>query len=253
MLIDSHCHIYLEDFKDDLETVMRRAFQAGLKKFYMPAIDSTTNGLMFELEEKYPGTCIAMMGLHPCSVKENFNEELEEVEQYLKQRRFAAVGEIGLDFYWSQEFIKQQYESFHRQINLSIEHDLPIVIHTRNAMQETIDVVSEYKGKARGIFHCFGGSGDDAQRIIELGYYLGIGGVVTYKNSGLASVLEQIDLKHIVLETDAPYLTPVPFRGKRNECSYLSLVQEKIAAIKNISPDEVASITSENALKVFAL
>ena len=208
---------------------------------------------MFELEEKYPGTCIAMMGLHPCSVKENFNEELEEVEQYLKQRRFAAVGEIGLDFYWSQEFIKQQYESFHRQINLSIEHDLPIVIHTRNAMQETIDVVSEYKGKARGIFHCFGGSGDDAQRIIELGYYLGIGGVVTYKNSGLASVLEQIDLKHIVLETDAPYLTPVPFRGKRNECSYLSLVQEKIAAIKNISLDEVASITSENALKVFAL
>ncbi len=253
MLIDSHCHIYSEDFKDDLETVMQRAFDAGLKKFYMPAIDSTTNQRMFQLEEKYPGICIAMMGLHPCSVKQNFETELAEVADYLAKRKFAAVGEIGLDFYWSKEFIQQQYEAFHRQISLSVKYDLPIVIHTRDAMQETIDVVSEYKGKARGIFHCFGGTVEDANRIIELGYYLGIGGVVTYKNSGLANVIEQIDLKHLVLETDAPYLTPVPFRGKRNECSYLKLIQEKIAAIKKINPEEVAAVTSENALKIFAL
>lgn len=253
MLIDSHCHIYSEDFKDDLETVMQRAFDAGLKKFYMPAIDSTTNQLMFQLEEKYPGICVAMMGLHPCSVKENFETELAEVAEYLGKRKFAAVGEIGLDFYWSKEFIKQQYEAFHRQINLSVKYDLPIVIHTRDAMQETIDVVSEYNGKARGIFHCFGGTVEDANRIIELGYYLGIGGVVTYKNSGLANVIEQINLKHLVLETDAPYLTPVPFRGKRNECSYLKFIQEKIADIKKINPEEVAAVTSENALKIFAL
>jgi TatD DNase family protein len=253
MLIDSHCHLYLEEFKDDLQSLMQRAFEAGLQKFYMPAIDSTTTAAMFELEKIYPGVCIAMAGLHPCSVKENYEEEIAQVSVILTQRKFAAIGEIGLDFYWSQTFEAKQYDAFHRQIEFSLKYELPIVIHTRSAMQETIKVVSEYAGKARGIFHCFGGSIADAEKIIDLGYYLGIGGVVTYKNSGLAETIKNISLQHIVLETDAPYLSPVPFRGKRNESSYLTYIQEKISIIKNVSMEEVAAVTTANALKIFAL
>ena len=252
MLIDSHCHLYLEEFKPDLEAVMQRAFDAGVQKFYLPAIDCVNFGNMLELERLYPGICICMTGLHPCSVKENYKEELHFVGRMLTERKFAAVGEIGLDFYWDKSFMEQQYTAFHEQIELAIKYDLPIVIHTRDAMKETIDVVNNYKGRVKGIFHCFGGSLEEASQIIELGFLVGIGGVITYKNSGLAEVIKQIDLKHIVLETDSPYLTPVPFRGKRNESSYLKYVQEKIALIKNIDVEEVAAVTSANALGIFA-
>ncbi|MEO6541709.1 MAG: TatD family hydrolase, partial [Ferruginibacter sp.] len=202
MIIDTHCHLYLEDFKQDIHEVISRAEKEGVHKFYLPAIDGTEIENLFLLEEKFPGKCIAMMGLHPCSVKENYQEELSLVTNWLSKRKFAAVGEIGLDFYWDKTFTKQQYEAFRVQVEMSLQYNLPIVIHTRNAMQETIEVVKEFvPGGVRGIFHCFGGTIENANEIIDAGFYLGIGGVLTYKKSGLAEVLEKIDLKYMVLET----------------------------------------------------
>ncbi len=254
MIIDTHCHLYLDEFKNDITQVMDRAGATGVKKFYLPGIDSTAIDNMLLLEEKFPGKCFAMMGLHPCSVKENFQDELTIVKKWLAKRKFAAVGEIGLDFYWDKTFTIQQYEAFRMQIELALQYKLPIVIHTRNAMQETIGVVKEYAPQGiRGIFHCFGGTYENAKAIIDAGFYLGIGGVLTYKKSGLAEVLDKIDLKYLVLETDSPYLAPVPFRGKRNECSYIKYVVEKLAGIKNVSEKEVADITSSNAEKIFGL
>jgi len=254
MLIDTHCHLYLDEFKPDITEVIASAEVAGVKKFYLPGIDSTEIDNILLLEEKFPGKCIAMMGLHPCSVKENYVDELSIVKEWLSKRKFAAVGEIGLDFYWDKTFTEQQYEAFRMQIELSLQYDLPIVIHTRNAMQETIDVVKEFvPGGVRGIFHCFGGSYENAKDILDAGFYLGIGGVLTYKNAGLAEVLDKIDLRHMVLETDSPYLTPVPFRGKRNESSYLKYIVEKLAAIKKVTVEEVGNITSYNAQKIFGL
>lgn len=251
MLIDSHCHLYVEAFDSDRVEVMKRAMDSGIGKFYLPAIDSGTTKAMLQMEAAYPGICYCMAGLHPCSVNEKAEEELALVFDMVSRRKFAAIGEIGLDFYWDKKFMDAQFDAFHRQILLAIDYKLPIVIHTREAMRETIDVVRQYKGRVRGIFHCFGGSRNDAEAIMELGFLLGIGGVVTYKNAGLAEVIKYIGLEHLVLETDAPYLTPVPFRGKRNESSYLKLVQEKIAAIKQVDPEEVASITTANALNLF--
>jgi len=254
MLIDTHCHLYLDEFKPDITEVIASAEVAGVKKFYLPGIDSTEIDNILLLEEKFPGKCIAMMGLHPCSVKENYVDELSIVKEWVWKRKFAAVREIGLDFDWDKTFTEQQDEAFRMQIELSLQYDLPIVIHTRNAMQETIDVVKEFvPGGVRGIFHCFGGSYENAKDILDAGFYLGIGGVLTYKNAGLAEVLDKIDLRHMVLETDSPYLTPVPFRGKRNESSYLKYIVEKLAAIKKVTVEEVGNITSYNAQKIFGL
>jgi TatD DNase family protein len=253
-LIDTHCHLYSEEFANDIDTVIDLAASAGVAKFYLPAIDSNSIDAMFYLEQKYPGRCVAMMGLHPCYVKENYRAELEIVQQWLGKRKFAAVGEIGLDFYWDKTFVQEQYDAFRIQMDWAIDNNLPIVIHTRNAMQETINLVKEYVPKGiRGIFHCFSGSYESAREIIKAGFYLGIGGVVTYKNAGVAEVLEKIDLAHLVLETDAPYLTPAPFRGKRNESSYLKYIVSKIAAIKNCPEEEVAAVTTSNAEKIFGL
>lgn len=252
--IDTHTHLYLSDFKEDIESIILKAEENGITKFYLPAIDSSTHPGMIALEEKYPGKCFAMMGLHPCSVKENYKEELSIIEDWLTKRKFAAIGEIGLDFYWDKTFSDQQYEVFKHQINLALQYDLPIVIHTRNAMQETINVVKEFAPKGlRGIFHCFSGSYESAKEIIKAGFYLGIGGVVTYKNAGLAEVLEKIDLEHLVLETDSPYLTPVPLRGKRNESSYIKYVVARLAEIKYTTVDEIAAITTANADKIFGI
>lgn len=253
-LIDTHCHLYSGEFEKDIETVIGNAVETGVEKFYLPSIDSASMKSMFNLEEKYPGQCIAMMGLHPCYVKENYQDELALVQHWLTKRKFAAVGEIGLDFYWDKTFATEQYEAFRTQMEWAIESNLPIAIHTRNAMQETINIVREYVPKGiRGIFHCFSGSYESAREIINAGFYLGIGGVLTYKNAGLAEVLSKIDLQHLVLETDAPYLTPVPFRGKRNESSYLKYIVAKLAVVKNCSEEEVAAITTENAEKIFGL
>jgi TatD DNase family protein len=251
-LIDTHTHLYLNDFKNDIDEVMQRAKAAGVQKFYLPAIDSSETENLLALENKYPENCFAMIGLHPCSVKETYKEELDAVYQWLQKRKFAAIGEIGLDLYWDKTFTDEQYESFHKQIEWAFQFDMPIVIHSRNAMQQSISAVKEYSAKnLRGIFHCFSGTLQNALDIIETGFYLGIGGVVTYKNSGLAEVIKNVDLKNIVLETDAPYLTPVPFRGKRNESSYLKFIVEKIADIKNISAEEVAEVTTINTEKIF--
>ena len=253
-LIDTHCHLYLRECMDVIEDIMRRAEEAGVKKFFLPAIDSNEIDNLLSLEKKFPDSCMAMMGLHPCSVKAGFKEELDIVADWLGRRKFSAIGEIGLDLYWDKTFINEQLEAFRTQIQWSLAYDLPIVIHTRNAMSETISVVKEYVGRGvRGIFHCFSGTYEEAKEIIGAGFYLGIGGVLTYKNSGLAEVVERIGLESLVLETDAPYLAPVPFRGKRNESSYLKYIAEKLATIKKLPVEEVAAITTANAEKIFSI
>ena len=251
-IIDTHAHLYSEEFQVDIDLVMDRAQKAGVSKMYLPAIDSSETESMMALEQKYPGVCIAMMGLHPCYVKENVALELEHVRSWLDKRDFVAIGEIGLDFYWDKTFTHQQYEAFDIQMQWALELNRPIVIHTRNAMQETINRVKPFAQKGlKGIFHCFSGSTESAKQIIDLGFLLGIGGVITYKNAGLPEVLENVNLEHLVLETDAPYLTPVPFRGKRNESSYLSFIITKLAEVKGISEEEVARITTLNAEMIF--
>lgn len=251
-ITDTHTHLYVNSFLSDLPAVMDRAAAEGVTKFYLPAIDSETHDQMLKVEADYPGRCIAMMGLHPCSVEEDYEKELAIVEEWLSKRKFVAIGEIGLDYYWSDTFLKEQAEAFHQQIRWALDHTIPIVIHCRNAMDDTIQIVREHQfGKLNGIFHCFTGSADQAQEIVDLGFYLGIGGVLTYKNSGLAEALAGISLEHMVLETDAPYLTPVPYRGKRNEPSYLKYVIDKLAEIKGTDAETVARITSKNAEKIF--
>jgi TatD DNase family protein len=209
---------------------------------------------MLEIEAQYPGKSLSMMGLHPCSVKEGYKQELKIVEEYLEKRRFVAVGETGLDFYWDRTFTKEQYASFQIQIELAKQYNIPVVIHSRNSIDDCIKVIREnQQGNLKGVFHCFSGNEMQAKEIIDLGLYLGIGGVVTFKNSGLDKVMVDIDIKNIVLETDAPYLAPVPFRGKRNECSYLRYVVEKLAQIKNIAKEEVAKMTTKNAKELFSI
>lgn len=252
MLIDTHTHLYLKEFGQDRKEMLERAIQQGVERFYLPGIDSAVIADMLAMEADYPGRCFAMMGLHPCSVNENWTEELRVVQEWLEKRRFAAVGEIGLDFYWDRTFEAQQYEAFDLQMDLAKKHQLPIVIHTRNAMQETINrVKSKQDGSLTGIFHCFSGSYESAKEILKLGFYLGIGGVVTYKKAGLSEVLKQVPLSSLVLETDAPYLTPVPFRGKRNESAYLTYVVDQLASIYAVSTEEIAKITTANAQKIF--
>jgi TatD DNase family protein len=251
-MIDTHCHLYAEEFDGDRDAMIQRAIDSGVTQFYLPAIDSTDIAGMLALEQKYPGVCKAMMGLHPCYVKENYQEELAIVKDWLDKRPFAAVGEIGLDYYWDTAFKQQQQDSFQLQMEWAVQKNMPIVIHTRNAMQETIEMVKPFADRGlKGIFHCFSGSYESATAIIKIGFLLGIGGVLTYKNAGLVEVLAKIDLKHLVLETDAPYLTPVPFRGKRNESSYLQYVLRKLSEIKQVSEANIAAITTANAEKLF--
>lgn len=252
MIIDTHCHLYLDDFDMDRPAIIERANTESVGRFYLPAIDSSIITRMLKMEEDYPGQCFAMMGLHPCSVKENFEEELQIAEQWLARRKFAAIGETGLDFYWDKTFTAQQYIAFRTQVGWAKKYKIPVVIHSRQSTPECIDVIKEmHDASLTGIFHCFGGSLEEARQITELGFYLGIGGVLTYKNSGLAAVIEKLPLDNIVVETDAPYLTPVPFRGKRNESAYLKYVVQKIAEVKKISVEEAAAITTFNAQKLF--
>lgn len=252
MLIDTHTHLYLKEFGEDRAEMLQRAIDQGVERFYLPGIDSTVIEDMLAMEVDYPGRCFAMMGLHPCSVNENWTEELRIVQEWMERRKFAAVGEIGLDFYWDRTFEAQQYEAFDIQMDLAKTHGLPIVIHTRNAMQETINrVKAKQDGSLTGIFHCFSGSYESAKEILKLGFYLGIGGVVTYKNAGLSEVLKQVPLSSLVLETDAPYLTPVPFRGKRNESAYIRYVAEQLSTIYGVTPAQIAEITTANAQKIF--
>lgn len=251
-LIDTHSHIYLPEFETDRAQMLERAEKEGIRNIMMPAIDSSTHGAMLKLEEEYPTACLSMMGLHPCSVKENPGGELKTVRDHFEKRPFIAVGETGLDFYWDKTFIDQQYMAFHEQIEWALHYDIPVVIHSRNSIDECIKVVKEHQnGRLKGVFHCFSGNTEQAGQIIDLRFYLGIGGVVTFKNSGLDKVMEKINLDNIVLETDAPYLAPVPFRGKRNEPAYLKYVVNKLAEIKNVTTEEIISATTSNAEKLF--
>ena len=253
-IIDTHTHLYLNQFKEDIDDVIARAKEIGIKKFIFPAIDSSHFDSMHNLKNKYPEEIYLMSGLHPTDVKENFKDELNFVENTLKTYNYVAIGEIGIDLYWDINYLTQQQEAFKFQIRLAIKHDLPIVIHCREAFSEIFEILDkENCDKLRGVFHCFTGTLEEAQRAIDLGFVLGIGGVVTFKNGGIDKFLHKIDLKNIVLETDSPYLAPVPFRGKRNESSYIIYVLEKLSEIYGISKEKIAEITSKNAKKVFRL
>lgn len=254
ILIDTHAHTYLKEFDEDRKPSIENAISAGVRKILLPNIDSTSIDDMLKLSSEFPDVCLPMMGLHPTSVDENYEKELNLVETWLKKQKFIAIGEIGMDLYWDKTFVEQQKICFKRQLQLANEYNLPTAIHIRKAFDETFAVLKEMnQSKFRGVFHCFGGDLRQAQKAIEAGFYLGIGGVVTYKNAGLQEVIKEIPLEKLVLETDAPFLTPVPHRGKRNESAYLQNIAEKIAEIKNVSVQKVGEITSENAKILFKI
>lgn len=251
-LTDTHTHLYLEEFKNDREEMVERALENDVKYMLLPNIDSSSIDGMMELSEQFPKNCFPMMGLHPTSVKENYMEELELAEHWIEKEKYYAIGEIGIDLYWDKTFQKEQEIALAYQIELAIKHKLPIVIHMRDSFKEVYEVVKNYASpELTGVFHCFTGTHEQAEKIIDLNFYLGIGGVLTFKNSGLEKVVEKIDIKHLLLETDSPFLTPMPHRGKRNESAYTRFIAEKIAEIKNISLEKVAEITTSNANQLF--
>ena len=250
--IDTHAHIYNEEFKADQIDTLARASESGISKIYMPNVDNTSIDAMLEVEEKNPGHCIAMMGLHPCSVKKDFEKELYIIESWLAKRKFAAIGEMGTDLYWDKTFWEQQKEAFAIQVNWAKKYELPIVIHSRESIDETIQLLDPLlDGKLTGVFHCFGGTLFQAKRITDMGFYLGLGGVTTFKKSGLEEVIPFLEFENIVLETDCPYLSPVPHRGKRNEPSYIPLIANRIAELKKIKLDELSHITRLNSNRLF--
>ena len=254
ILTDTHTHLYSEAFENDREEVIQRALSLGIERFFIPAIDSSYTQAMLDLENAHPQSMFLMTGLHPTSVKANYKEELNHVEYMLSQRSFYAIGEIGIDLYWDATFFSEQRAAFKHQISLAKKHNLPIVIHCRNSFEEIFEVLEEEKGEdLRGIFHCFTGSLRDAKKAIGYNMKLGIGGVVTFKNGKIDTFLDQISLSDIVLETDSPYLAPVPYRGKRNESSYLIQVLEKLSDIYGISKDEIAEVTTANSKSVFGI
>ena len=251
-LIDTHAHIYLKEFHHDVHKVILESNKSGVEKIFMPNIDSHTIDKMLILEDQYKDFCIPMMGLHPCYVKEDYKKELNMVESWFGKRNFCAVGEIGLDLYWDKSFVKEQTIAFETQIEWAKDLQIPIVIHCRDSIDMSIEIVKKLQnGNLRGIFHCFSGNKDHAKKIIDLNFILGIGGVVTFKNGGLDKVIPYVDLKHIVLETDSPYLAPTPYRGKRNSPAYLIHIAEKIAILKGCTFEEVAKETTALANTVF--
>lgn len=253
-MIDTHCHLYVEDFSTDLDAVLERARQDGLERIYLPAIDQETHAALLNLAKRVPDFCFPMMGLHPCSVKADYSLELAVIRSFIDAQPFAAIGEIGLDFYWDKTHIKEQYEALHQQINWALEKNWPVVLHTRDAIPETIEVIQQYQGRGlTGVFHCFGGTRAEAEAIMDMGFYMGIGGVITYKKSGLKELLTHIPLDYLLLETDAPYLSPVPYRGKRNEPAYLRIIAGELADAQHRSIEEVIETTSRNARQLFHL
>lgn len=252
-LIDTHAHLYAKAFNNDRAEMIRRAVERGVTQFYLPNIDSSSIEAMLALEAEYPDRCYPMMGLHPCSVQaDTWEAELATVRAWLEKRHFCAVGEIGIDLYWDKSTLPIQEEAFRTQIAWALEYDLPIVIHSRESTEEILAILADIgNDRLRGIFHCFTGDVEQARRAVDLGFYLGIGGVLTFKNSGLDQTIAQIDLEQLVLETDAPYLAPAPYRGKRNESAYVYQVAEKLAEVKGTSLDEIARVTTANAEKIF--
>ncbi|GAB2538127.1 TatD family hydrolase [Rufibacter soli] len=250
--IDSHAHVFSPDFTQDREEMLQRAKDAGVTQIFMPNIDLASLEVMLQLEQDHPW-CHSLLGLHPCHVFQDFRQVLAQLEEQFEKRYFKGVGEAGLDYYWDKTFVSEQQEALRIQCGWAKEHHIPIVLHTRDAFHDTLQIIKEEQdGSLRGIFHCFSGTVEEAQAAVDQNFLLGIGGVSTFKNGGLEPVLQAIDLKHLVLETDSPYLAPVPKRGKRNEPAYLPYVAQRIAEIKSISLDEVAAATTANAQRLFS-
>lgn len=253
-LIDTHTHLYLPEFDSDRDEMIDRAVSSGVVKLFLPNIDLNSVDTMLSAADRYKNICYPMTGLHPTSVREDFMAQLNELERISTEHKFIAVGEIGIDLYWDKTFLKEQLDGFRHQIGFAIKSGLPIVIHSRDAFPEVFSVLDEFKGeKLTGVFHAFSGSMDDARKAIGMGFMLGIGGPVTFKNSGLGKIVMEAGIENIVLETDSPYLTPVPFRGKRNESSYISIINKKIAEIFSISEEESARVTFENSCRLFKI
>lgn len=252
MLTDTHAHLYAKQFDDDREEMLQNANKQGITRFYLPNIDKASIAGMLELEAAHPEQCFAMMGIHPCSIKANYEEELAAAEEWLGKRSFCAVGEIGIDLYWDKTFLEEQKKAFITQLNWAKELRVPIIIHARESLDILIDLVRKEKDeRLQGIFHCFGGTLEQAQAIMDLEFYMGLGGVLTFKKANLGAVVKDIPLEHLVLETDAPYLAPVPHRGKRNESAYISIVAKRLAEVKDTAFEEIAEITTNNALSIF--
>ncbi|QNF34658.1 TatD family hydrolase [Adhaeribacter swui] len=253
-LIDSHAHIYATEFKPDRDEVIRKSRAAGVSQILMPNVDHTSLDSLLQTEVDFPGYCLPMMGLHPCSVKKDFQKELYLIEEWLGKRQFIAVGETGLDLYWDKSFINQQKEALTIQLDWAKKYQIPIVLHTRDAFEETYELVAAAQdGTLTGVFHCFSGTPEQAKRAIDLKFFLSIGGVSTFKNGGMDTLLPEISLDNLLLETDCPYLAPVPYRGKRNEPAYLPLIAERIATLKQISPEKVGQVTTQNTRNLFKL
>ncbi len=251
-MIETHAHIYLDDFKTDISEILERSQEVGVRKIYMPNIDHTSIDGMLELEMKNPDYCMATMGLHPCYVKKDFEKELYMVEEWLSKRTFPAIGEIGTDLYWDKSYKEEQIEAFRIQCSWAKEHSLPIIIHCRESLDLTIDLVEEMKeDHFTGVFHCFNGTVQQAERIRKLGFFIGLGGVTTFKNAGMDKVVPLIEMDNVVLETDSPYLAPVPYRGKRNEPSYLKLIAQRIADLRQTNIRTIEDITDQNANRLF--
>jgi TatD DNase family protein len=254
ILTDTHTHLYSEKFDEDRLEMMNRAKKAGISRFFVPAIDASYTNRMLQLEKDFPKDVFLMMGVHPTSIKENFKEELAHVKEMLSKRSFVAIGEIGIDLYWDKTFLKEQQEAFITQIRWAKQYNLPIVIHCRDAFDEIFEILDKEKGTdLRGIFHCFTGNMEQAKQAIGYNMKLGIGGVVTFKNGKIDTFLQEIPLENIVLETDAPYLAPTPYRGKRNESAYVTLIAQKLADIYQIDIETVANITTQNSKAVFGI
>jgi TatD DNase family protein len=261
VFIDSHAHIYQPTFNGDIADTIRRSKEAGLSKIILPNIDIESLDRVLKLSSAYPDICLPTVGLHPCDVRENYVEVLEEMKSWayrperFPEKKIYAIGETGLDYYWDTTFKEEQKIALRMQVAWALELDLPIILHTRNSIQDTIDIINElHDGRLRGVFHCFSGTLEEAQQIISMeNFYLGIGGTVTYKNSQLPEVLKEIPLEKIMLETDAPYLSPVPYRGKRNESSYIPIIAERLAEVKRVALGEVAQLTTANAEALFRI
>ncbi len=251
-LIDTHTHLYLDNFSDDREKVIESAISSGVKTMLLPAIDMSTFDAMNELALSYPGNCLPMIGLHPTSVSGDYEKELEFVEKELKENKYVAVGEIGIDLYWDSTYYDQQKDAFRRQLKMAKEYKLPVAIHTRDSFNEIYPIVKEESNyDLKGVFHCFTGTREEADIIIDLGFSMGIGGILTFKNSGLSEVVSQLPMENLLLETDSPFLTPVPFRGKRNQSSYLTYVVTRLAEVLKINVSDAAEATTRNAQELF--
>jgi len=253
-LTDTHTHLYLDNFNDDRDEIVKNAISNGVETMLLPAIDRSSFDAMKSLSDSYPDNCFPMIGLHPTSVKQNYKDEITFVENELSKGGYIAIGEIGIDLYWDKTYVDEQKDAFKHQLQLAKKHKLPVAIHTRDSFNEIYPILkSEFTDDLKGVFHCFTGTTGEARKIMDLGFYMGIGGIVTFKNSGLAEVVQNIPMEYLLLETDSPFLTPAPYRGKRNQSAYIVYIAEKIAQLKGLSIDEVSEITTQNANNLFSI